>query len=72
MPSGPIITAYDLASKALASIKRRPKEEATVSQYGLPPGWDEERVRRTLAHYDNQGEDDALIEEKWLWRPARR
>ena len=29
----------------------------------FPPGWDEERVRRVLAHYEEQTEDDAAAED---------
>jgi hypothetical protein len=28
----------------------------------FPPGWDEERVRQVLAHYDNQTEDEQFAE----------
>jgi hypothetical protein len=28
-----------------------------------PPGWDPERVKRTLAHYENQTEDEAAAED---------
>jgi hypothetical protein len=30
----------------------------------FPPGWDEERVRKVLAHYEAQPEDDALAEDE--------
>lgn len=28
----------------------------------LPPGWEEERVREVLAHYENQTEDEQFAE----------
>ena len=28
----------------------------------FPPGWDEERVRQVLAHYENQSEDEQFAE----------
>jgi hypothetical protein len=28
----------------------------------FPPGWDEERVREVLAHYENQSEDEQFAE----------
>jgi hypothetical protein len=28
----------------------------------FPPGWDEQRVRRVLAHYEDQGEDEQFAE----------
>jgi len=30
----------------------------------FPPGWDEERVRRVLAHYETQTEDEAVAEDE--------
>jgi hypothetical protein len=35
-----------------------------MSQDDFPPGWDAERVRRVLAHYEGQTDDDALIEDE--------
>jgi hypothetical protein len=28
----------------------------------FPPGWNEERVRDVIAHYDNQSDDEAVAE----------
>ena len=33
-------------------------------QSAVPPGWDEDRVRRVLAHYAEQTEDEAVAEDK--------
>ncbi|OGW65759.1 MAG: hypothetical protein A3H49_02095, partial [Nitrospirae bacterium RIFCSPLOWO2_02_FULL_62_14] len=30
----------------------------------FPPGWDEARVRRVLAHYDAQTEEEAVAEDE--------
>jgi len=30
----------------------------------FPPGWDEERVRRVLAHYESQTDDEAVAEDE--------
>ncbi len=30
----------------------------------FPPGWDEERVRRVLAHYEQQTEEEAMAEDE--------
>jgi hypothetical protein len=30
----------------------------------FPPGWSEERVRRLLAHYEDQSEEEALAEDE--------
>lgn len=29
-----------------------------------PPGWDEARVKRVLAHYDQQTDDEAVTEDE--------
>ena len=29
-----------------------------------PPGWDEERVKRVLAHYEHQTDDEAVAEDE--------
>ena len=31
-----------------------------MNQSKFPPGWDEERVRRVLAHYEERTEEEAL------------
>jgi hypothetical protein len=33
-----------------------------MSKQKLPPGWDEERIRQVLAHYENQTEDEQFAE----------
>lgn len=30
----------------------------------FPPGWDEERVRRVLAYYEEQTEEEAVVEDE--------
>ena len=30
----------------------------------FPPGWDEERVRHLLAHYEHQSEEEAVAEDE--------
>ena len=29
-----------------------------------PPGWDEERVKRVLAHYESQSDEEAVAEDE--------
>ncbi len=29
-----------------------------------PPGWDEDRVRRVIAHYEQQNEEEAVAEDE--------
>jgi len=33
-----------------------------MRQQRFPPGWDEERVRQVLAHYEDQTEDEQFAE----------
>jgi hypothetical protein len=33
-----------------------------MSKQQFPPGWDEERVRQVLAHYEGQTEDEQFAE----------
>jgi len=33
-----------------------------MSQQKFPPGWDEERVREVLSHYEEQSEDEQFAE----------
>jgi hypothetical protein len=35
-----------------------------MKQNRFPPGWDEERVRRVLAHYEEQTEEEAMAEDE--------
>jgi len=33
-----------------------------MMKQNFPPGWDEQRVREVIAHYDNQTEDEQFAE----------
>ena len=35
-----------------------------MGQNRFPSGWDEERVRKVLAHYEEQSEDEAIAEDE--------
>ena len=35
-----------------------------MKQADFPPGWDEERVRRVIAHYEQQTEEEAVAEDE--------
>jgi hypothetical protein len=37
-------------------------EERKMKKQVFPPGWDEERVRKVITHYDNQTEAEELAE----------
>jgi len=39
-----------------------PKRKASRQKF--PPGWDEERVQKVLAHYEDQTEEEALAEDE--------
>ena len=36
----------------------------------FPTGWDEEKVRRVLAYYEQQTEEDALLEDEAAMEPS--
>ena len=38
-----------------------------MKQSRFPKGWDEERVKRVLDHYENQTEDEAIAEDEAVW-----
>jgi hypothetical protein len=35
-----------------------------INQSKFPPGWNEERVRRVLEHYESQSENEAVAEDE--------
>ena len=41
-----------------------------MKQSRFPKGWDEERVKRVLDHYENQTEDEAVAEDEAAWEDA--
>jgi len=65
-----VITAYDLTGKPLAACKKRMSEEAAMKNNQLPEGWDESRVKRVIAHYDEQSPEEALAEDEAGVAPA--
>jgi len=38
--------------------------EKMKNQINYPPGWDEARVHRVLAHYEEQSEEEAVAEDE--------
>ena len=34
-----------------------------------PPGWDDDRVRRLLEHYDEQSDEEAVAEDEAAFEP---
>jgi hypothetical protein len=45
-------------------ISQAQKGETTMSQAKFPSGWDEEKVRAVLAHYEEQTGQNALLEDE--------
>jgi len=41
-----------------------------MKQSQFPPGWDEERVRRVLAYYEQQTEEGAVAEDEAAFEDA--
>lgn len=41
-----------------------------MSRNKFPVGWDEEKVRRILSYYEEQTEEDALIEDEAGMEPS--
>jgi hypothetical protein len=41
-----------------------------MSQDRFPDGWDEDKVQRVLAHYAEQTEDEALVEDEAGIQPS--
>jgi hypothetical protein len=35
-----------------------------MSKQDFPPGWDEEKVKTLLGHYESQSEDEAVAEDE--------
>lgn len=44
--------------------ERFPKEEAEIKQSKFPPGWNEDRVRQVLEHYESQSQEEAAAEDE--------
>lgn len=41
-----------------------------MKQSRFPRGWDEERVKRLLDHYESQTESEAVAEDEAAWEDA--
>lgn len=35
-----------------------------MKQSKFPPGWDEQRVRKVIVHYEAQTEDEAMLQDQ--------
>jgi hypothetical protein len=43
-----------------------------MQQHRFPPGWDAERVRQVLTHYEEQTEDEAVAEDEAAFEDSTR
>jgi hypothetical protein len=41
-----------------------------MKQSRFPKGWDEDRVKRVLAHYESQSEEEAMAEDLAAWEDS--
>ncbi len=41
-----------------------------MNQTKYPPGWDEEKIRRVLSHYEEQTQEDAALEDEAAIEPS--
>ena len=46
------------------------KEEKMKKKNRFPPGWDEQRVRAVLEHYEAQTEEEAVAEDEAAYEDA--
>ena len=60
---GFVITVDSLGWRALRARRRRRTEE-DMRQSKYPAGWDEERLRRVLEHYEAQSDEEAVAEDE--------
>ena len=47
-----------------------PREVKTMKQSRFPKGWDEDRVKRVLTHYESQTEEEAMGEDEAVWEDS--
>jgi len=57
-----VITAFELSGKPLGAFRRGGKTR--MKQPKLPTGWDESEIKRVLAAYEAQTEDEAVAEDE--------
>jgi hypothetical protein len=59
-----VITGYELKEKLTCLPKATPQQKRKMKATTFPPGWDEQRVRRVLEHYETQSEEEAVAEDE--------
>jgi hypothetical protein len=50
--------------KTFNRLPKAPREKRKMKANQFPPGWNEERVRRVLEHYETQSEEEAVAEDE--------
>ena len=62
----PHIYRHGVAEQDIEDVLRRSAsaQEKAMSQPKFPAGWDEERVRRVLEHYETQSDEEAVAEDE--------
>ena len=43
-----------------------------MTHHRFPPGWDEERVRKVITHYDELTEDEAVAEDEAAFEDSKQ
>ena len=38
----------------------------------VPPNWNKDRVQQVLQHYENQTEDEAVVEDELMWEESKQ
>jgi hypothetical protein len=49
-----------------------PETRKKMKQSRFPPGWDEDRVQKVLAHYENQTAEEAVAEDEAAYEDPRQ
>jgi hypothetical protein len=52
------------AWKTASSLSATPPEETKMSEQHFLPGWDEDRVKRLIAHYESLTEEEQVAEDE--------
>jgi len=58
------LTSVPDAIERLAIQTQAQKEATAMTNKAFPPGWDEARVQKVLAHYKAQSEEEAVAEDE--------
>ena len=59
-----VITALRAVRESLDCISTPQAQETTMKENRFPPGWNEQRVRDVLGHYEAQTDEEALAEDE--------